>query len=362
VTADLFADADLARVCQATRVVNYPEGLADWLAATECDAWLYTGGLENYPDLVDRMAQLRLLLGTSGAGLREVRDPKHLQRVLTRAGMAFPETRFSADGLPLDGSWLCKTYRAAGGAGVWRLDSGSARARADRLRAAFQRYIPGAAYAAAFVASPGRRAKLLGVTRQCVGWNPARPWQYVGSVGPVSLGNGLTRQIRRLGIVLTASFDLGGVFGVDFVVHEGNAWVVEVNPRYTASVEVLERAAGQSAISIHVPFCGRRRAAGGPRSTGRPFVATNSHVHGKAIVFAPQDVSISKSFFKWMMEQTSSTARNPWLADLPNEGEEISEGRPILTVFSSGATVDECEHRVRQRVDMVEWRPFEFGR
>ena len=118
VAADLFADADLARVAAVTRISNYPEGLADWLAATECDAWMYTGALENYPDLVDRMAAIRPLLGNSGAPLRDVRDPMKLQLALTGAGMLFPETRTSPAGLPLDGSWLCKTYGGASGSGV----------------------------------------------------------------------------------------------------------------------------------------------------------------------------------------------------------------------------------------------------
>jgi predicted ATP-grasp superfamily ATP-dependent carboligase len=362
VAADLFADADLERLCPASRITGYPEGFADWLATTDCDGWLYTGGVENHPQLVDRMAQLRPLLGTAGAALHEVRNPERLQRVLTRDGLNFPETCFTADGLPLDGSWLCKTYRAAGGAGVWRLDGAVARERADSERAVFQRHIPGDAYAATFVANSGGEAMLLGVTRQFVGWNPAKPWQYVGSVGPLSLAVGLLRQIKSMGAVLSTEFNLRGVFGVDFIIDGGDAWIVEVNPRYTASVEVLERAAGKSAISIHVPYCGPYRPAAGLRSTGRPFLTASSRVHGKAIVFAPQTVRISPSFFKWTMEQTKSADTDPWLADLPNEGEEIAEGRPILTVFSSGATVDECEHALRRNVAMIEWRPFGYGR
>jgi predicted ATP-grasp superfamily ATP-dependent carboligase len=245
---------------------------------------------------------------------------------------------------------------------VWRLDGARAYERAQRERAVLQRYVPGDAYAAAFVASGGGGAHFLGVTRQYVGWNSAKPWQYIGSVGPVNLGNDLRRQIHRMGTVISKDFNLRGVFGVDFVLNDGQAWIVEINPRYAASVEVLERAAGMSAISIHVPYCGFYRTAAGPPSKGRPFVAANSQLHGKAIVFAPRTVRISPSFFQWTMEQTSTGDPHPWLADLPNEGEEIPEGSPILTVFSSGTTVDECENSLHERASMVEWRPYGYER
>ena len=44
---------------------------------------------------------------------------------------------------------------------------------------------------------------------------------------------------------------LRGLFGVDFVLRDGIPWPVEVNPRYTASVEVLEFAAGIRALTLH---------------------------------------------------------------------------------------------------------------
>ena len=98
--ADLFADADLRRIATATRIRPYPEGLLDWLRAIEPAAWMYTGALENYPDLVDQMAWIAPLLGNPGDVLTRVRSPWELAAALQRAGLLFPETRASPDGLP----------------------------------------------------------------------------------------------------------------------------------------------------------------------------------------------------------------------------------------------------------------------
>ena len=54
---DLFGDIDLSRACPARRVQNYPQGLVAAAAACSPAAWLYTGGLENHPDLVDEIAR-----------------------------------------------------------------------------------------------------------------------------------------------------------------------------------------------------------------------------------------------------------------------------------------------------------------
>jgi predicted ATP-grasp superfamily ATP-dependent carboligase len=353
-TADLFADADLADACPATRITHYPAGLSDWLAASDCDAWMYTGAIENHPDLVDRMAALRPLLGNGGTALRDVRDPQKLQAALETAGVAFPETRTSADGLPRDGSWLCKTYRGASGSGVWRLDGAAALDRATREHAVFQQFIAGVPCAAVFAAGDGR-AQLLGVTRQLLAADADRPWQYVGSIGPLPLAAEVQRQIDRLSQTVAATFQLRGLAGIDFVLAGERPWVVEVNPRYTASVEILERAAVVDALGMHVAACTGVSLAGELRASLASPPGAAPPIHGKTIVFASQPVQITSSFFDWARE-LAAQGPHPILADVPHAGEAIAAGRPILTVFAAGDGVDDCQRRLGERVAMVESR------
>src|SRR3954464_10544297 len=116
--ADLFGDIDLERIATTTRIRPYPEGFLDWIRAVEPPGWMYTGALENYPELVDQMAWIAPLLGNPGDVLARVRSPWELAHVLQNAGLLFPEMRRSSDGLPRDGTWLAKSYRGASGSGV----------------------------------------------------------------------------------------------------------------------------------------------------------------------------------------------------------------------------------------------------
>jgi len=321
VAADLFADGDLARQCSVACVASYPEGFEAWLAKTQADAWMYTGALENYPELVDRLASSRPLLGCSGETLRRVRDPLELQRTLTAAGLSFPETRRSADVRTVDDTWIGKTYRGSSGSGVGGTEA------APYL----QRRVAGTPLSAVF-----RGSKLLGITRQLVGetWTGASEFQYCGTIGPWSVPPGVEQQVRRLGKIFEQKFGLTSLYGVDLLLDGEKLWTLEVNPRYTAAVEVVERAYGISAFA-----------------TGE-FPRSRSYV-GKVVVFTRQPVVISESLSYEWLEQAEGSAW-PKLADIPTGGTEIAAGHPILTVFETAGSSKALEVVLRQRVAEIE--------
>src|SRR6188474_2299573 len=86
---DCYADRDLAAICPAVRIDHYPRDFLPALAAAPDAPWVYTGGLENYPRLIDRLAAVRPLWGNRGASLRTVRDPRQLAELAVAAGLRF---------------------------------------------------------------------------------------------------------------------------------------------------------------------------------------------------------------------------------------------------------------------------------
>jgi uncharacterized protein len=360
VAADLFADADLERVANVTQIDGYPAGLADWLAAVECDAWMYAGGLENYPELVDRMAALRPLLGNDGETLRRVRHPLRMQAVCAAMGIAMPETRRSADDLPHDGSWLCKTYRGASGSGVWALDGPRARERAQREDAVFQRHVNGVPAAAIYVVSR-RRAELLGVSRQLMRPTDGRGWQYSGSIGPLPVSPRIEAQLEKIGDSLAMDWRVCGIVGADLVIDEQYAWLVEINPRYTASVELVERFFSSPVIAAHVAACMENETSerfGLVRDSPPPGDA----IHAKTILYARRDVVISPSTFAWMIGEAAIDPPHCSLADIPHAGEMIPAGRPVLTAFASGTSEGDCQRQLDQWLAEVKRRLYDEGR
>lgn len=347
VAADLFADDDLRRIAHATLINDYPSGLLPWLRGVSPApaTWMYTGALENHPDLVDSMAAVYPLWGNNGDVLRQIRDVLKLRDSLREAGLRFPETRNTSDGLPADGSWLVKTGRGASGSGVRRHLG-----EPTRSDVVYQKRVPGTSCSAVFIAAEGR-AVLLGVVRQLVGeaWLRAREFQYCGAIGPWTALAGIRDQIEGIGNALAKQFPLIGLFGVDFVVDDDQLWTIEVNPRYTASVEVVERATGLQALAIHADACREGKLPLLPVATGRAFF-------GKAILFAKRDVGVAAKFSVWTEQATSKSAPWPLFGDLPSAGTMIAVGRPVITAFATGATADKVAQELANTVAIIEHR------
>ena len=163
----------------------YPDGFVDWLARrSKPAAWMYTGALENHPELVDQMAAIAPLWGNPGDVLRQVRSPWELADALRRyAACCFPKRAPSPDGLPRDGSWLAKTVprrQRQRRAGAVDGELPRRQARGSSSSFVYQRRIAGVPCSAVYRRQPPARLELLGVVRQLVGenWLGAREFQY----------------------------------------------------------------------------------------------------------------------------------------------------------------------------------------
>jgi uncharacterized protein len=351
--ADLFADADLQARCPVECVPAdaYPHLLLPLLRAAEFAPWMYTGGLENFPELIDTMAGLCPLWGNDAAALRLCRSPLGVARLLAEHGVPRPAVRTLPPAPPGDGSWLIKPLAGAGGRGI-RVWTGGPKAGRPR-RTYFQEFVPGEPTAAVFLGDDGK-ARLLGVTRQLAGepWLHARPFRYCGSIGPLSLTPPLRQALQRLGDVLAAGCGLRGLFGVDFILRGGVPWPVEINPRYTASVEVLEYAAGVPALALH-------RRAFDPAAPEPPALPADPFPFlGKAVLFARAPLTFPADG-PWLEVLRSQPLHEPpAFADVPHPGERIAAGRPVLTFFARGDSLEGCRDALQKTARDLDRRLF----
>ncbi len=375
-TADLFADADLAARCTAQRVAHYPEGLLELIRPAPAGPWIYTGALENHPGLIDRIARERPLWGNLGTVLRQVRNPALLRQTLVEAGCRCPRLGESFSTLT-PGVWMRKPRRSAGGAHIEKFAVCAAAEPGERQRAIpvvsslskhddmathnhyFQEFVAGEPSGGVFLAARGA-ALLLGVTRQLVGstWAGANNFQYVGSVGPVLLDNRERQAWETTGACLASRFALTGLFGVDAIVNEDGVFVIEVNPRYTASVELLERAGNWSALALQKLACVEEHRSmqnleqdfqHTPQArSDRPAAKT----YGKAIVYATKQTHGSDAFWSFVAQANSGEAW-PMAADLPNRGEAFQPGQPVLTVFAEGANESQVTQQLQVEASRV---------
>lgn len=366
--ADLFADTDVSLLGTAILVPAgaYPNAILDIAAEVQADGWSYTGCLENHPDLIDQISEHIPLWGNGGATVRRACDPFEVAMCFDKAGFPVPDTR-PWDNPPREGNWLCKRRASGGGVGIRFVED------AEQLAddSYFQRFVPGRSYAAIYLAAENKTA-FVGLTRQWLRRNtPPREaddgdFRYIGSAGPVDVDEVLRGQLVRLGEAATRSFGLRGILGIDVVleddsIFEANSidaskpvspavphqdsplsatrvWPIEINPRFTASVEVLELASEWSALELHDHAC--RGVLPTPE-----WRVPSSERWGKRIMFAESDYLISDGFWEHAMNVNRGNGPLRY-ADIPNVGQTILAGRPVMTLLTHAKSLAEVENRL----------------
>ena len=287
------------------------------------DVVCYVGNFENHARAVGALATGRVLWGNRPAVLAAVRDPVRLARALAARGLPAPAVRATAPGgNAARGRWLVKPRASGGGGGVapWR---GGALPRGSYL----QQRVAGTPGSIVFAAD-GRRAVPLGVSHALMGDSAfgAGGFRYCGSI-LVAPEQPLFGFACRLASVVTEAFGLVGVNGIDFVARGDVPYAVEVNPRYCASMELVERARGISIFELHA------RACAGELTDVEPAGPGQTELLGKAIVYARNDV-VPEGTARWLDVDD--------VRDVPLPGEPIGRGHPICTVLARGRTPAAC--------------------
>jgi uncharacterized protein len=326
-TVDFFGDLDTKRlgpnVSLRERGQPYSAGaLLEAARDVSADAVAYVGGLENHPGIVAALAAGRTLLGNPPEVLARVRDPQAVFAFLRGRGFVVPETRGRIAPRPRRGRWLRKPERGGGGQGVRFWDG--RRLGAGQL---LQEFIDGWSASLAFVAD-GRRALVLGWTRQR---HAAPGFRYAGNVLPLDGPRAAFDEASAVASALTEEFGLRGLNGIDFVLHAGRPVVLEVNPRYTASMELIERAAGTPVFGLHVA------ALTGTLPPAPPPIGPG--YWGKAIVYADRP-RIAPATGAWIRRG---------VRDVPIPGSAFTRGQPICTVFAHARSAAQCETALERR-------------
>lgn len=375
---DLFADVDLRQICEATRWPDYPHRLAELLNESAGDYWMYTGALENYPDEIVAGCERKQLLGNNANVIQRLRDPFWLRDFLLQretlggggaGAIQFPNSRrYDSPPVRFTG-WIDKPIASGAGMDI-RLASAllteNSRSNIDDSSNRYwQQLVVGDSVSGCFLAERGK-ATLLGATKQLTGesWLSAPAFAYCGSsLSPDDFTTGELAAMQSLGDDLVRETGLTGLFGVDFIRSaNGKLFLLEVNPRYTASCELIEMAINESLVKLHVESCLRENFRNETDSTTTQRViewnTPSANANGefrKAVLYADQSLVISEEFFDW----ATAAGDNDFsyaLADIPAAGEPIPQGGPICTMLTSADDRTVADAQIRQLAVAVRTR------
>jgi uncharacterized protein len=353
IALDAFGDQDLRAQAETHPVrLNMlapysPKALYETGRHLGCGAMAYTSNLENHPEILELFALNHRIIGNSPRTVRSVRNWPFLFSCLSNAGFPVPETSCPCEvrSFDPDRRWIIKPVLSGGGHGISFLNEEQFVDNCSIV----QEYLPGKSCSAAFIAD-GRESVVLGISEQLVGMPDfgGRGFRYCGSILPLpeildpDRGAKILEQARRTASFLTAEFGLTGVNGFDFILDADQVRLIEVNPRYTASMELIERAYGLSVFQLHV-----EAVLHGTLPQFRLESLLNvGGFFGKSILFSEKDAVVPENL-NWRAWDTK---------DIPAPGEQLRKGSPICTIFAGQPSYDETFAELVRQTEMIKDR------
>jgi predicted ATP-grasp superfamily ATP-dependent carboligase len=288
---------------------------------------VYGPGFEDRPGLIEALAGRWRLAGNPARVVSLVKNPWAFAELCDDAEIAHPETR---NVRPVDASgWLS---RRRGGSGGDHIRAADAAAAADPERY-FQRRVDGRAVSA-LVLSNRERGAILGFSEQWSAPRDGQPFRYGGAARPAVLSETIERELAAAVHRFRARATLVGLNSLDFLVSDDGFWLLEVNPRPGATIDIFEPddVREPSLFALHLAACDGMSTPA-PRLEG---------ARASGIVFADHEIA-----------ETPKLAWPSWASDRQPAGTRVAAGDPFCSITASGSTPAEARRALDDRAATI---------
>ena len=310
VVIDCFADSDTC--LYADKVIRVASLSVKHLtsALTACLNFtitmvVYGSGFETFPESLRFLQSQFELIGNTPAVFDVVQNKFTFFNVLQRLNIPYPLTEFSYPAQPRPFVWLTKPLIGQGGIGIKKRLCLPSKESSPAFY--WQQYLEGDACSVLFL-SDGQRVQLLGFHQQLIHPTQENPFIFKGVCVAENFSNEQQFEICDWLAQLVLYFGLRGLNSLDFIRTSQGCYVLEINPRPSASLQLYDA----PIFTAHLNAC--RQSLND---------ATIPRIHeAYQIVFAEQSVLIN-AHFQWHV----------WCHDKPNEGAIISKNRPICSII-----------------------------
>ncbi|MHA2603233.1 MAG: ATP-grasp domain-containing protein, partial [Candidatus Thorarchaeota archaeon SMTZ1-83] len=329
--------AHLEEPLSETLVAN----LLDEVEEDQIDYVLVGSGFDDNTRALKALERRFPITGNTSSLMRESRDFATLEKLANDHDLMFPARHVAKSvSEALD---LCERIgypcvvrppRSGGGRGITlvmnptQAEDASWRIEFDETveEIVVQEYVRGIDTSCS-VLSTGDSAKVLSVQGQLIGMPSAGrncDFVYSGNYLPPTLSEPARSQIEEASVRICESMRLTGSNGLDFVVdREDRIWLLEVNPRFQGTLEMLEHAGKISVTTLHVLAC----------EGVLPVLPPTFESGVRLVVFARKDGI------------TPDLSRYRTTVDRTPKGVRVKRGDPVCSIIERGGSLQSCYSR-----------------
>lgn len=321
---DAFADID-TRAC-ANRWLQCSALMSGWNQAdfkaliNRLDAWqtdtLVVGsGFEQAPQQYAWLCAHYSVAGNLPQVVAQVKDPFWLADACTKLGIACPEVRSTA---PASGRWLIKQQGGCGGGHVKDWLPGDIAAP----HSYYQAWQAGISVGGLFVGN-GEQCRLVGV-HQLFTANGSYHYAGASRLNDESLETAM----QGLADQLMQAVALKGIFSIDACWHAGELYLLEINPRLSASMRLYH---GLPLMGAHLSGC---------RQQALPVFATPVYSASHRILYAGCRLDLSDMDIPEWVEDRSA-------------GGVAEAGQPVCSLYAEGENRFEVQQQLLQQQEFL---------
>ena len=338
IAIDAFCDVDTQKIALKVLPVKVENGqlVADdfYAALTTLDLSNALGlcigaGFEASSKMLQHLSKLSrqiLLISNSINTTLQIKNPRSFFAFCDTVNMHYPVTQLTRPVSTI--GWLQKQIGGSGGAhikAVLPLEL------AQQSTLYYQKVQAGTPYSCLFLAD-AKYAQVIGFNEQ---WcsastevNSLLPYRFGGAVSHADLDDNIKNCMIDFIAKATLHFGLRGINSCDFLLHENTIYILEINPRLSASFQLYQAKKG-NLFAAHVQAC---------MGELKVWPTIEKKSRAMHIIYANKAANMPPTM-DWP----------DWVSDIPQPHNEIPAGAPICTVLACARTAKLAKQKVLQR-------------
>ena len=286
---------------------------------TKC---IYGSGFESHPESLFFLEKYFELLGNSAHVFKALLDKQVFFKRLDKLAIKFPSVYFptSSEKLPPYPTLLKKSYFNQGGLGVEFVEN-NAIDNEDKVY--YQHYLDGETLSVLFSAN-GQNSEIIGFNTQ---WTQAlshlKNFIFSGIINHSALSNHHQKTLTDWVNKLTLSYQLKGLNSLDFILYHDECYVLEINPRPPASMQLYD----DKLLNTHLGI-----------KNSKPSLQTTAY----QIIYAPKNIKIPNNI-NWLES----------CCDLPAKQTIIPKGQPICSIIARHKNAQSLLQDLREKQQFI---------
>lgn len=308
---DLYADRDTCLYAQecslvaSLDLVHLIPTVENLLSRYPITQVVYGSGFENHTKSLCYLANRFIMYSNLPDVFNKIQDKKSFFSVLDDLNIPYPQISFIEPKNTTD-TWLVKPLQGHGGVGIQRY-----RHTSNNFTSIYwQRYLEGTSHSVLFLAD-GKIPQIIGFNDQWSTTLGADEFIFSGISNNANVPDNIKSCLSDWLQKIVPAFTLRGLNSLDFICTADNCYVLEINARPPASMQLYD----SGLFSRHIQAC-----------QGRLNNNLPSHYPDKGyqIVYAERDITIPHAFL-WPS----------WCMDLPHDGALIHTGQPVCSIIAT---------------------------